>query len=40
MALAESVRAAGLPVRLVVDADHAALPAAVGVSAYRIVQEH
>ena len=38
-ALAESVRAAGLPVRLVVDADHAALPAAVGVSAYRIVQE-
>jgi signal transduction histidine kinase len=38
-ALAESVRAAGLPVRLVVDTDHAALPAAVGVSAYRIVQE-
>ena len=38
-ALAESVRAAGLPVRLVVDADHAALPTAVGVSAYRIVQE-
>lgn len=38
-ALAESVRAAGLPVRLVVDGDHAALPSAVGVSAYRIVQE-
>jgi signal transduction histidine kinase len=38
-ALAESVRAAGLPVRLVVDADGAALPAAVDVSAYRIVQE-
>jgi|CZKT01.1.fsa_nt_gi signal transduction histidine kinase len=38
-ALAESVRAAGLPVHVVVDGDHAALPAAVGVSAYRIVQE-
>jgi signal transduction histidine kinase len=38
-ALAESVRAAGLPVRLVVDGDDAAVPAAVGVSAYRIVQE-
>jgi signal transduction histidine kinase len=37
--LAESVRAAGLPVRLVVDGDAAALPAAVDVSAYRIVQE-
>ena len=38
-ALAESVRAAGLPVRLVIDGDEAALPAAVDVSAYRIVQE-
>jgi signal transduction histidine kinase len=38
-ALAESVRAAGLPVRLVVDGDHAKLPTAVGISAYRIVQE-
>jgi signal transduction histidine kinase len=38
-ALAESVRAAGLPVRLVVDGDSAAVPAAVDVSAYRIVQE-
>jgi signal transduction histidine kinase len=38
-ALAESVRAAGLPVGLVVDGDDAAVPAAVGVSAYRIVQE-
>ena len=38
-ALAESVRAAGLPVRLVVDGDGAALPAAVDVSAYRIIQE-
>ena len=38
-ALAESVRAAGLPVRLVVDGDGMAVPAAVGVSAYRIVQE-
>jgi signal transduction histidine kinase len=38
-ALAEGVRAAGLPVRLVVDGDHATLPTAVGVSAYRIVQE-
>jgi signal transduction histidine kinase len=37
--LAESVRAAGLPVRLVVDGDGAAVPAAMGVSAYRIVQE-
>jgi signal transduction histidine kinase len=38
-ALAESVRAAGLPVRLVVDADGVGVPAAVDVSAYRIVQE-
>ena len=37
-ALAEGVRAAGLPVRLAVD-DHVALPTAVDVSAYRIVQE-
>lgn len=33
------MRAAGLPVRLVVDGDGAALPAAVDVSAYRIIQE-
>ena len=38
-ALAASVRAAGLPVNLVIDGDHAALPAAVDVSVYRIVQE-
>jgi signal transduction histidine kinase len=38
-ALAESVRAAGLPVRLLVDGDRSAVPAAVDVSAYRIVQE-
>jgi signal transduction histidine kinase len=38
-ALAESVREAGLPVRLVTDGNGAAVPAAVGVSAYRIVQE-
>jgi len=37
--LAASVRAAGLPVRLVIDGDTAALPAAVDVSVYRIVQE-
>jgi signal transduction histidine kinase len=38
-ALAASVRAAGLPVNLVISGHHAALPAAVDVSAYRIVQE-
>src|SRR5579863_1970959 len=38
-ALADSVRGSGLPVRLVIDADHTGLPAAVSVSAYRIVQE-
>ena len=38
-ALAASVRAAGLPVNLVISGDHAALPAAVEVSVYRIVQE-
>jgi signal transduction histidine kinase len=38
-ALAASIRAAGLPVNLVVDADLAALPAAMDVSVYRIVQE-
>jgi signal transduction histidine kinase len=38
-ALAASVRAAGLPVRLAIDGDLAALPATVDVSVYRIVQE-
>ena len=38
-ALAASVRAAGLPVNLVIDGDLAALPATVDVSVYRIVQE-
>jgi signal transduction histidine kinase len=38
-ALAASVRAAGLPVSLVIDGDLAALPAVVDVSVYRIVQE-
>jgi len=38
-ALADSVRGSGLPVHLVIDADHTGLPAAVSVSAYRIVQE-
>ena len=37
--LAVSVGAAGLPVHLVIDGDPAALPAAVDVSVYRIVQE-
>jgi signal transduction histidine kinase len=37
--LADSVRSAGLPVHLVIDGDPAALPAAVDVSVYRIVQE-
>ena len=37
--LAENVRAAGVPVRLVVNGAADALPAAVDVSAYRIVQE-
>jgi signal transduction histidine kinase len=37
--LADSVREAGLPVRLVVDGDPAAVPAAAEVTAYRIVQE-
>jgi signal transduction histidine kinase len=38
-ALADSVRAAGLPVNLVISGDRAELPAAVDVSVYRIVQE-
>jgi signal transduction histidine kinase len=38
-ALADTLRATGLPVNLVIDGDPAALPAAVDVSAYRIVQE-
>jgi signal transduction histidine kinase len=38
-ALAASVRAAGLPVNLVIKGEPAALPAAVDVSVYRIVQE-
>jgi signal transduction histidine kinase len=38
-ALAASVQAAGLPVNLVISGDRAALPAAVNVSVYRIVQE-
>ena len=37
-ALADTVRAAGLPVNLVIG-DHAGVPAAVDVSVYRIVQE-
>jgi signal transduction histidine kinase len=38
-ALADTVRAGGLPVNLVIDGDPAGLPAAVDVSVYRIVQE-
>jgi signal transduction histidine kinase len=38
-ALVDGVRSAGLPVCLVIDGDHAMVPAAVDVSAYRIVQE-
>ncbi|MBV9448834.1 MAG: sensor histidine kinase [Streptosporangiaceae bacterium] len=37
--LVGSLRAAGLEVSLSIDGDHMALPAAVNVSAYRIVQE-
>ncbi len=38
-ALVAGVRTAGLPVSLVISGDHAAVPAAVDVSVYRIVQE-
>ncbi len=38
-ALAASVRAAGVPVNLVIDGELATLPAAVDVSVYRVVQE-
>ncbi|MEY9937613.1 sensor histidine kinase [Streptacidiphilus sp. MAP5-3] len=37
--LATSVRAAGLPVSLIITGDHTDVPAAVDVSVYRIVQE-
>jgi signal transduction histidine kinase len=37
--LADRVRAAGLPVTVVISGDHRALPVAVDVSVYRIVQE-
>ena len=39
VALADSVRAAGVPVNLVISGDRGELPAAVDVSVYRIVQE-
>jgi signal transduction histidine kinase len=38
-ALAATMRAAGLPVELVVEGDHTDLPPALDLSAYRIVQE-
>jgi signal transduction histidine kinase len=38
-ALAEGVRATGLPVELVINGDPARLPTVVNISAYRIVQE-
>ena len=38
-ALAAAVRAAGVPVNLIIDGDLAAIPAAMDVSVYRIVQE-
>jgi signal transduction histidine kinase len=38
-ALAASIRSAGLPVNLAISGDHGAVPAAVDVSVYRIVQE-
>jgi signal transduction histidine kinase len=38
-ALVERMQAAGLPVHLAIDGSAAALPASIGMSAYRIVQE-